>query len=294
MTTNIFFQALINGLLVGGIYACVAVGLSLSYGVMRIFNWANGEILMVATYLAIFLVNIFGFNPYLTVIVTAPIMFLLGYLIQKFALNRIIMREKDREPLGVLLFTAGMAYILSNLAAFFFTNNAVSAKTDLIGQTFKLGSVIVNIPKLTAFVIALAVVAFIQFFLVKTETGRALRCASQDREVAQLMGMNNRKLYCLALAISYACVGIAASAMSPIYPATPNLGATFSFKSMVVVVLGGKGSVPGALLGGLIIGFVEAFGGLFLSDIYAQMLIFIIFVAVLMFKPNGLLSKDRG
>lgn len=294
MTVQMLMQALINGLLVGGIYAVVAVGLSLSYGVMRIFNWANGEILMVATYLAIYLVNLAGFNPYLTAVVTVPVMFILGFALQKFAINRIIMREKDREPLGVLLFTAGIAYILSNLAAFLFSNNAVSAKTNLIGATFKVGATVVNVPKLTAFLVALGVVAFVQLFLMRTETGRALRCASQDREVAQLMGMNNRRLYCLALAIGFSCIGVAASVMSPVYPATPNLGATFSFKSMVVVVLGGKGSVPGALVGGLIVGLVEAFGGLFFHDVYAQMLIFIIFVAVLMFKPNGLLSKDRG
>lgn len=287
-------QALVNGLLVGGVYAVVAVGLSLSYGVMRIFNWANGEILMIATYMAIYLVNYAGLNPYLTVVITVPVTFLFGFLLQKFAINRIIMREKDREPLGVLLFTAGIAYILSNLAAFVFSNNAVSAKTNMIGATFKVSSIVFNIPKLVAFLAALAVVAFVQIFLMKTETGRALRCASQDREVAQLMGMNNRTLYCLALAIGFACIGVAASVMAPIYPATPNLGNTFSFKSMVVVVLGGKGSVPGALLGGLIVGLVEQVGGMFLSDVYAQMLIFIIFVGVLMFKPNGLLNKDRG
>lgn len=287
-------QALINGLLVGGIYACVAVGLSLSYGVMRIFNWANGEILMTASYLAVFLVNLLGLNPYLTIVVTGPVMFCFGYLLQKLAINPILMREKDREPLSVLLFTAGIAFILSNLATFLFTTNAISAKTSLQGATFKLGTLIIGTPRLYAFLIALTVVVVLQLFLQLTETGRALRCASQDREVAQLMGMNHRQLYSLALGIGFACVGVAASVMAPLYPVSPALGSIFSFKSMVVVVLGGKGSVPGALLGGLTVGVVEAFGGVVFSDVYAQMIIFIIFVAVLMFKPNGLLSKDRG
>lgn len=292
----ILILALINGLLVGGIYACVAVGLSLSYGVMRIFNWANGELLMAATYGAVFLINLMGVHPYVSILILAPGMFLFGYLIQHFAINRIIMREKEREPLGVLIFTSGLGMILFNLAAFLFTTNPISAKTGFGSGTIKFwdNQLIIVLPKLIAFFVAVAVVLALQLFLYRTETGRALRCTSQDREVAMLMGMNNRSLYSLALGIGLGCVGVAAGIMSPIYAVSPGFSSVFSFKSMVIVVLGGKGSVPGALLGGFIIGIVESVASVYLSDVTAQMFIFLIFVIVLMFKPNGLLSKDRG
>ena len=290
----VLLQTLLDSVLVGGLYGCVAVGLSLSFGVMRIFNWANGEILMSATYLAVFLVNMFGLNPYLCILFVGPLMFLIGFVLQKTALNPLIMRDKEREPLSVLLFTAGIAYILKNLATFLFTTNPISAKTDITSTTWKIGDLIIGRPKAIAFVIALIVVIALEVFLNNTEIGRGLRCASQDREVAQLMGMNIKRLYCLAQAIGFTCIGVAACAMAPMYPAHPGLGATFSFKSMIMVVLGGKGSIKGALVGGLIMGFVEKFVGVWFTDIHAQMMLFAVFVAVLMVKPNGLLSKDRG
>lgn len=290
----VYLQTIIDGLLVGGIYACVAVGLSLSYGVMRIFNFANGEILMSATYLAVFMVNLLGLNPYVCAVVVGPLMFVIGYILQKLALNPMIMREKEREPLSILLFTAGIAYILKNLATFLFTTNPIATKTDLAGATWRIGDLFFGKPKVIAFMIALIVVIVLELFLNRTETGRGLQCCSQDREVAQLMGMNNKRLYSLALAIGFGCVGIAACAMSPIYAVNPGMGATFSLKSMIVVVLGGKGSVKGALVGGFIVGLIESLFGLIFTDIYSQMIIFIVFVLVLMFKPNGLLSNDRG
>lgn len=291
---NLFIQALINGFLIGGVYSCIAVGLSLSYGVMRIFNWAQGETLMVAMYISIFLVRLTGMDPYVTILIAAPVMFIYGYLLQKYAINYILMRDKTREPLSILLFTAGIAYILSNLASILFTTNAISAKTKYTSTTWQIGELFISKPKVTAFIIALAVTLALQIFLQKSETGRALRSASQDREVAQLMGMDINKLYCFALGLGFACVGIASGLMTPMYSVSPALGSTFGFKSLVIVVLGGKGSVLGALLGGVIVGVVECLAGSLLSDIYAQLLIFAVFVIVLLIKPNGLLSNDRG
>lgn len=287
-------QSVIDGLLLGGIYACVSVGLSLSYGVMRIFNWANGELLMTATYLAIFFIRGTGCDPYISILITVPAMFLFGYLLQRYSINMIIMREKEREPLSVLLFTAGIAFVLKNLASFLFTTNAVSVKTKYQGQTWKLRDLVISQPKVIAFCVACLVILTIQMILSRTETGRGLRCASQDREVAQLMGMDIQKLYSLAMGIGFACVGVAGGVMSPMYSAAPDMGALFGTKSLIIVVLGGKGSVPGALIGGLLVGLIEVVAGMYLSGVYAQMIVFAVFVMVLMWKPNGILSKDRG
>ena len=291
---TIFLQALIDGLLTGGIYACVAAGLSLSYGVMRIFNWAQGDCIMMALYMAIFLITGTGIHPLLAVFVLAPIWFAIGFLLQKFLLNPLVIRAKEREPMSVLLTTAGLSFILMNAATFFFTTNSRSVMTPLTGKSLHVGPMYISQPKLIAFGVVLCLTIGIQIFLQKAEWGRAIRATSQDREVAQLMGMNNKLLYCLTAAIGFSCLGVAAGLMSPIYAVNPSTGATFGFKSMTIVVLGGKGSVPGALLGGMIIGLVESFGGYLFSALYAQIAVFAIFALVLFLKPNGLLSKDRG
>jgi branched-chain amino acid transport system permease protein len=157
----------------------------------------------------------------------------------------------------------------------------------------RVGELFISVPRTISFVLALIFTIAIYFFLKKTETGRALRATSQNREVAELMGMNNKYLYCLAFGISIALVGVSSSLLIPLYEVSPSVGSAFSFKCFVIVVLGGQGSIPGALLGGIIIGLVEKFGGILISDAVAQLLVFLVFVAILLFKPNGLLSTEK-
>ena len=290
----VLMQSITDGLLLGGVYACVAVGLSLSFGVMRIFNWANGELLMLAMYIAILTVKSSGIDPYLTLLITVPVLFVLGYFLCKGPFNTLLARETTREPISILMFTAGIAYIIKNSMGFFFTTNAQAVTTDYLFQSWKLGKLIIGKPKAYAFLAGLAVIVILQFILTRTELGRALRCTTQDREAAQLMGMNIKNLYCLALGMGFACVGIAGTMLSPMYAVDPATGGNYSLKCMVIVVLGGKGSIPGALLGGLIVGLMESIFTFKFSGLYGQAAIFAIFVLVLMFKPNGILSKDRG
>ena len=288
-------QSILDGLLLGGVYACVAVGLSLSYGVMRIFNWANGELLMTAMYIAIFMIKGLNVDPYLTILVTVPVMFIFGFLLCKGPFNMLFAREAgNREPLSILMFTAGIAYIIKNTVAFLFTTNSQAANTDYMLKSWKLGKLIIGMPKAFAFLAALAVVLILQLVLTKTELGLALRCTTQDRDAAQLMGMDIKNLYCLALGIGFACVGVAGTMLSPMYAVDPSTGGNYSLKCLVIVVLGGKGSIPGALLGGLIVGLVESIFTYSYSGLYGQSAVFAIFILVLMFKPNGILSKDRG
>ena len=287
-------QVIINGILLGGLYALIAAGLSLSYGVMRIFNWCNGELMMTSLYISILTVLNHSIDPYLTPLITVPIFFIFGYLLCAGPFNKILERETAREPISILLFTAGISYIIKNVISFIYGTMAKSVVTDYTFEMYKFNGLFINKPRVTAFVIAIVVIALLELMMDKTEMGRALRCTTQDREAAQLMGMNVPRLYCIALGIGFACVGLAGSIMSPIYAVDPSTGGNFSLKCLIMVVLGGKGSIPGVLVGGLIVGLIESIMGFYSTGIYAQAAIFAVFVLVLIFKPSGLLSKDKG
>ncbi len=286
-------QAGCDGLLMGGVYASIAVGLSLSFGVMRIINWAQGEFLMVAMYVAFLFVNGTGWDPYLSLFVPAAFMGVLGYLLQKFVFNNMLDKEKSREPLSILLFTAGMGILLVNVAQMLFGSLPISSITKYASKGIHIGSLIISLPRLISFCIAVVLTIALNFFIQKTETGRAIRATSQNREVAQLMGIDHKRIYCLTFALGAALLGASAALLVPFYAVSPTMGGSFGFKSFIIVILGGKGSILGCLIGGIIIGLIEKIGGLYWSDAYAQILVFALFIVILLFKPNGLLSTDK-
>lgn len=288
-----FTQAFIDGILQGGVYATVAVGLSLVFGVMRMINWAHGETLMWGLYISFLLISRLGIDPYIAMIIVGAMMFFFGFGLQKFILNKLLARDTKREPASVLLFTAGLGIALSYGAQMIFGSVPKIAQSRWSNMSVKIGSAIIVTSKLISFVLALLFCLGLYIFLKKTETGRAIRATSQNRHVAKLMGINESYIYCLAFAIGTAIVGISAGLLSAYYPATPTVGEAFSSRSFIIVVLGGKGSVLGSLVGGLIIGMILSLGSQFLSTSYAEVLTFLIFVAVLVFKPSGLLSKEK-
>lgn len=285
------FQALIDGILIGGVYATMAVGLSLAFGVMRIINWAQGELLMVSMYISYFVFQRLGLNPYLIVFLTGAVMFFVGWFLQKGILGHLLSRTNEREPVSVLLFTAGLGMVLTNLALIVIGSNPLSAVTEYTGKMIEIGSMMISVPKLISFIFAAFFTLGLYLLLQRTEIGRAIRATSQNRNVATLMGIDQKKIYCLAFGISIALVGISGALLLPYYPVSPTVGTTFSFRTFVIVVLGGKGSVIGALLGGLIVGVIEKVCGQMWTDTYAQILVFVIFVGVLLFRPNGLLGE---
>ncbi|MCQ5129874.1 branched-chain amino acid ABC transporter permease [Butyricicoccus faecihominis] len=287
-------QSLIDGLLLGGVYATIAAGLSLAFGVMRIVNWAHGEFLMVAMYVANVLVTSTGVDPYLSILITGPVFFIVGYVLQKGLFNRLLQREKAREPMSVMMFTIGLAMVLTNGALLLFSANTRITPTIYQGKSIVLGEMMISIPRFISFMIALVITTGLYFFLMKTETGRALRASSQDRSSATLMGINEKKIYSIAFGISLGLVGVSASLLIPFFSVYPTVSLVFGFKAFVIVVMGGKGSIPGALLGGLIVGLTEKVGGLFFSDAYAQIILFLLFVVILLCKPSGLLGKEKS
>ncbi len=287
-------QALTDGLLIGGVYAVVAIGLSLAFGVMRIVNWAHGELLMLSIYVSYFIFTWLGMDPYLIMFITAAVMAVFGYILQRFVISNILAREKEVEPVSVLLFTAGLGVFLSNLALVVFKGNPRTATTVYTGKSMHIADLYVSVPKTISFIIAMACTLLLYFFLQKAETGRAIRAASQDRNVVTLMGVNIKKLYNIAFAISVGLVGLSGALLLPYSSVQPTSGATYSFKSFVIIVLGGQGSVMGALISGLLVGVIEKVGTLYFSDTAAQTAVFIVFVIVLLFRPNGLLGKKQS
>ena len=288
---NLYLQALIDGLLIGGVYATIAVGLSLAFGVMRIINWAQGELLMVSMYISYYILNLTGLDPYIVMFIVFILMFGLGYLLQSTVISNLLAKETAREPLSVLLFTAGLGIFLTNLMLSIAGATPLTASTAYSGRVLEAGDIFISVPKLISFGIAFVSTVALYIVLKKTEIGRAIRATSQNRNVATLMGINQKRIYNLAFGISIGLVGLSGALLVPFYSISTTVGATFSFKAFIIVVLGGKGSVLGALCGGLLVGIIEKIGGVIWSDTYAQMLVFFIFIVVLMFRPNGLLGE---
>ena len=210
-----FLQALVDGISLGGIYATCAMGLSLAFGVMGMVNWAHGEFIMLSMFLSYILVTKISIDPYLTLFINAAVFFVIGYMLQKFLFNNILKKENDREPLSVLISTAGLSMVLFSIATMIFGSNAMTAPTKYMGKTIWLGDVMFSVPRTISFVIAIITTIALYLFIQKSELGRSLRATSQDRNVAKLMGINTDKAYCIAFGIALALVGIAAALLIP-------------------------------------------------------------------------------
>jgi branched-chain amino acid transport system permease protein len=286
---ELFGQALVTGILIGGIFALISVGLSLIWGVMRIINFAHGEFLMIAMYIAYFLVVRGGWDPYLTIFVTAPALFLIGVLIFQSTIRPIL---KD-PSMNQIMLTVGLSLILQNLALVFFKADVLTANTAYTRLNFFLGPVVVRGSQLIAFVGSGLAAFLLYWFLQKTETGRAIRAASINRDAATLVGINVRNTYLLAFGIGSASLGVAASLMIPFYYASPTVGLFFGLIAYVVVVLGGLGNFPGALVAGLIIGLTESIGASLLPGSLARVLTFGIFIIVLLLRPQGIFGGKQ-
>ncbi len=286
---ELLLQALITGVLLGGIFALISVGLSLIWGVMRIVNFAHGEFLMIAMYIAYYLVVKGGWDPYLTILITAPALFLIGILIFQTTIRPIL---KD-PSMNQIMLTVGLSLIMQNLALVFFKADVLTANTTYTRLNFMLGPVVVRGSQLIAFAGSALTAFLLYWFLQKTETGRAIRAASLNRDAATLVGINVRNTYLLAFGIGSASLGVAASLMIPFYYTSPTVGLFFGLIAYVVVVLGGLGSFPGALVAGLIIGLTESVGASLLPGSLARVLTFGIFIVVLLFKPQGIFGGKQ-
>jgi branched-chain amino acid transport system permease protein len=268
----------------GAVYALIALGLTLIYGVLHIINFAHGAALMVALY-AVYLLKVhLGIDPYLALPIVVPGMFGLGYALQRGIINR-AGHGKDEY---ILLVTLGIAIVLENLALLVFKSDTRTIETPYTLTTVAIGPAMIALPKLVAFAGALATSAVLLLILARTDLGRAIRAVAKEKHGAKLMGIDVDHVYAMCFGIGLACLGAAACFLLPVYYVNPQVGAGFVPVAFTIVVLGGMGSFGGALAGGLLIGVVESLGGLFFGESLGQIGIFAVFIGVLLFRPQGL------
>ncbi|SFN01553.1 branched-chain amino acid ABC transporter permease [Variovorax sp. OV329] len=281
---GILFSSVLNGLTTGAVYALIALGLTLIYGVLHIINFAHGASLMLALYAVYFLKDRLGIDPYLALPLVVPGMFALGYLLQRVVINR-AGHGKDEN---ILLATLGVAIVMENLALIFFKSDTRNIDTAYSLATVAIGPAMIAVPKLVAFAGALVVSGLLFWIMTRTDLGRAIRAVAKEKEGAKLMGIDVDHVYAMCFGIGLACLGAAACFLLPAYYVNPQVGGGFVLVAFTIVVLGGMGSFVGALLGGFLIGIVESLGGLYLGESLGQIGIFVIFIAVVLFKPEGL------
>jgi len=283
---TLFMQGLVSGLLLGGLYAMIAVGLTVIFGVMDVVNFAHGSLLMLGMYITFTLTWHFGINPYLTLIVSVPVLFVIGAGIQRFTIQPIL----GDHTLQILV-TLGLMFLIENLAQVIWKAVYRSLFPILDVRRFELGSIIISEPRLIALLMSILATIVLVLFLTKTYTGKAMRACAQDRTAAQMMGIDLEKMYAIAFGIGAALVGLAGSLLVPFYYVFPTVGLPFALLAFVIVVLGSLGSVTGATIGGFLIGVVESMGTIYISSEWRLIIIFVIFIGILVFKPEGLFSE---
>ena len=292
MDLSLFVQLLISGILIGGIYALASIGLTLIFGVMKIVNFAHGEFLMLAMYLTFWLFHYFGLDPYLSIFIVTPLLFMVGIVTYQLFIRKTI----GASVLTQIFVTLGLSMVIQNLVLLFWsadfrTVSLSYASTPIVFGPYpslNIEEILVSPSRLIAFVLAISLSLVFYLFLKYSYTGKVIRATSQDRSAALLMGINIEKFYRLTFAIGILLVGIAGALMMPIYTVHPFVGFDFVLVMFVIVVLGGMGSIVGAMIGGIFIGIVEIFSSFLISPDSKQAIYFLVFIAVLVIRPSGL------
>ena len=288
MSLEIILQTLASGILIGLIYALVAIGLTLIFGVMDIVNFSHGEFLMFGMYASFWMYSLFALDPIFTLPLTALFLFALGAMLYK-----LIIRKITNAPMLSQIFTTfGLMMLFRGLAQFFWKPDYRSVDHSIVSGSMQVFGIQFGTPQLTAGLGAILVTTGIYLFLTKTRAGAALEATAADKEAAQLMGIDSQKMFAMAWGIGAACAGVAGALLSTFFPIFPEVGANFILIAFVVVNLGGFGSVIGALFAGIIVGVIEVMGGFLIGPQYKLALVLGLFLAVLMFRPQGLMGKQ--
>jgi branched-chain amino acid transport system permease protein len=286
---QMFFQAAISGILMGGVYALIGIGLTLIFGVMQVINFAHGDLVMVGMYAAWLLYSHWHIDPFVSILLTGPLLFLLGAVMQRGFIQRVLGEAQENQ----ILLTIGLGLLLSNTAMLIFTSDYQLLTTSYSSSAFSVAGISMSVPLFFAFIVTMLIAFALYVFLMKTDTGAAIRATAQDREAAQLMGINVTRMSVLAFGIGAAFAGIAGALIAPTYYIFPQVGHAFTLKSFVIVVLGGMGSVVGASIGGVLIGVVESLAALYLASGLKEAVVFALFLLLLLFRPSGLLGRAR-
>jgi len=279
-------NVLVSGLLLGGIYALVSVGLNLIFGVVRIVNFAQGELIMVAMYATYFCFTVFGLHPYVAVFLVMPAMFLFGVVMQ-----RLLLEPLRGEPLMQIFATFGLLMLLQNVVLALTRGEGMSLNLGDSASVITLLGIKASSARVVIFAASALIVGTLTLFLQFTLAGKAVRAVIQDQDAARLMGINVERTFLLVVGVGAALAGVAGSLLAPIYTLSPYIGANFIMPAFAVVVLGGLGSVTGAYIGGIAVGLVEALAGYYIDPALKQAIWFAIFIAVLVIRPSGLMGK---
>jgi branched-chain amino acid transport system permease protein len=289
MDTTTLLQSIVNGLLMGGVYALVAVGLTLIFGVMNVVNFAHGEFVMLGMVLTYLLQHFLGWYPGFSIILVIPVMLGVGALVQKVLISRVVGQPDETQ----ILLTLGLSVLIINLVLLLMGPDYLSVKTSYKLSVVTLGPILLSVPRLIAFSVGLAFSGSLWLFLNRTDLGKGLRAVAEKPEVAILMGINPTKMHALAFGIGVSLAAAAGTLITPFFYTFPSVGSLFVLVAFVVVVLGGMGNIPGAILGALVIGVAESLSAQFLALDLAMLGVFIMFVLVLVFKPSGILGKGK-
>jgi branched-chain amino acid transport system permease protein len=286
-TLTLLLQSAVNGLLIGGIYALLAIGLTMTFGVLNIVNLAHGEFTMLGMYAAFFAFTLLGIDPYVLLIVAIPVFFLLGLVVERFLIEPIV---NATHSIQILLAT-GLSLVIQNVALFLWTANFRSIRPPYADLSLQLGGVGISIPRAAALVVALILSGLLYLALRHTDLGKAVRACANQREAAYLCGINVRRIYGITFGIGTACAAAAGILIMPFFFAYPTVGSTLLLTGFVIVILGGMGNFAGALVGGFIVGLGEAFGELVIPGSMKQLVTYGILVLVLLVRPTGLFKN---
>jgi branched-chain amino acid transport system permease protein len=289
VTSGLLLQAVVSGLLLGGVYGLVASGLTLIFGVLRIINFAHGAVMMLAMYTSYWLFALARVDPYASVLVTGPLFFLVGMAIQRF----VIEPNRHAAEHNQLLLTLGLALFFENLALVLWQGDFRTVRVGYANASFVIGDALVEVPRLVACAGAVVMALALFAFLRRTDVGKAIRALAEEPEGAMLMGIDVARIRGVAFGIGAGCVAVAGSLVTPFFYVAPDVGESFNIMAFVVVVLGGMGNFIGALLGGFIVGLAESLGATLLPGSLKQLVVFLIFVLVLLFRPAGLFGGGR-
>ena len=281
-----FFQLAANGILLGGFYALLGVGMTMIFGIVGLTNLAHGEFVILGAYLSTMIAAWTTLDPILTLGITIPVMFLTGWLIQKILINRVM--EKGSEP--ALLVTFGLSIILQDLLLLCFSADAQHATAIYSLKTLHLGDLNISLLNLILFVISTACLAGLTWFLKKTYIGRAIRAVSDDRHAAMLSGINVHRIFSVAMGLAMATAAVGGMCVGLKWTFSPSSGSEYLLNAFIVVVIGGMGSIPGTFLAGIVLGMAQVFGG----ASYGMLISYILLLLILVIRPGGLMGKERG
>ena len=287
VSATILVPAVLNGLMNGAVYALVALGLTLIYGVLHIINFAHGALLTAAMFAAFFAHQLFGLDPYIAALFLTPLFFLLGYGLQRFVIGP----ASHGEDRNSLLVTLGLAVIIENALLYAFRADTRTINLPYAFDVVEIGTAFLAVPRVVAFGAAIAVALCLWLIMQWTDTGKAIRAVAKEKLGAELTGIEVAHIYAVTFGLGTACLAIAACLLIPSYYVNPDAGKAFVLIAFTIVVLGGMGSVVGALLGGLFVGVVESLSGLYLGESLGQIGIFVMFILVLLFCPNGVFGE---